>query len=1402
MKAVLTTYKDRLVNISGRNRSLVLRKVYKKRSFDVVKAFREQDFDLVELIAFLIQEEKKALPVIKDPFKTRLELDKIMNQKLKEDKDEELGALTNVLKKQVSLSPEDEAVIRNRRKEIEEKYQVLEAKEVKRIEESYETLLMLSNHMNYLYRETGAIEKETGKYELFIGYPFVEGRFKDGTFVRAPFFLFPIEIDTKNNQWMIKNNPSRDPMINKVFLFAGAKCHQSSIKNYDEMDFSLLNPEALMDYVVGELDEMGMVASKDPSDFLFLKTYTNATVPDFKYGELKVMPYVVAGQFPISNSIYADYELLEGEEEFNDSLKQLLTNTNSGDGQSEATFSHVDLPRKDLFTIAPIDFSQETAIKALTKTDQLVIYGPPGTGKSQTIGNMISDALSKGKRILMVSQKRAALDVLYNRLSPVQSKMMLIHDANKDKAKFFEKLRNQMEEGFDYISPESRVKFEENAIKVDQLLDELKFIEHELTMERPLGINLQQMYNKSEGIFSAEDPRYPYYRKFRDDNPFMEYTYDYLDDSFEKLNKQSFIVDTYFKYANLIEQFNYLHLFKKKLSFIEKEALDRCSQTSAPLIDALGSYDKRIVEYLFKNYQLGKLAISDSNLIEYGNLFNAQLNQHLLSKEEVSWWNVPKVLKSALKAKERKKNQETYESEGRKYQQEFLGCGQKLNEYYNSLEPVLDVLNDEGRIRLINEAKQPNKLILSLEAIKTCLNNQNYYHELLISIQSLDTVDLMLLEYAFRHADDVAAMGIMLDNLLEFIILEHIHRIEKTESFNEFYLYFNRFHQITNQIDELSKVNETLTADVIKSQWNDKVQLFLGEANFKELKRQADKKRKLWPIRNMIFEFSNLMFTLYPCWLMSPETVSDVLPLQANLFDLIIFDEASQMFVENAIPTIYRGAKAVVAGDDKQLRPTSAFLTRVDEEDEEFLDIETAAALEEESLLDLAKVNYDQVHLNYHYRSRYEELIQFSNHAFYNGRLNVSPNRVKFHFDGSAPIERIKVLGKWENRRNSVEANRIVDLVDQLLKNRSDNETIGIITFNITQKDLIEDLLESRCQIDETFKNLYQEELVRKKKDEDVSIFVKNIENVQGDERDIIIFSVGYAPNEQGKISINFGSLSQDGGENRLNVAISRAKKKTYVVTSIEPEELLVNKTKNNGAKLFKKYLQFAKEVSEKNVERQQFLLKQLSEAKEQVEVVDDEFADELANKLRESGYTIETNVGSGKYKLDIAIWDKKYNAFILGIECDSMLYPNGQTTLERDVYRQRFYKARGWDVLRVWCYDWWKNPKEVLKTIGEHLNQNYQVEVDYENAPTQTTRYHLVETTDNEGCWYGDRIQLADLKTNELFTIDIDGTEQTKDEMNDFKKLLIDKRVGDPVIYRDYEYKIHSIMKKKQDTK
>jgi len=579
---------------------------------------------------------------------------------------------------------------------------------------------------------------------------------------------------------------------------------------------------------------------------------------------------------------------------------------------------------------------------------------------------------------------------------------------------------------------------------------------------------------------------------------------------------------------------------------------------------------------------------------------------------------------------------------------------------------------------------------------------------LVSSLSLLSADEKEILRYAYDNSNGNEHYIILLNEIPEFLILIEINNIEK-EQRAELERYKD-YTLIKNEINRLMKEKQSLVPELIISEWNNKLSTSIEahKAKEKELRRQAAKKRALWPLRRYIGEFYPVLFDLFPCWLLSPETVSEIIPLVKGIFDLIIFDEASQMFVESAIPSIYRSNSIVVAGDDKQLRPTSSFKVKLDEEEEND-DVETAAALEEESLLDLAKVNYEYVHLNYHYRSKYDELINFSNYAFYDGRLEVSPNLVRSDDNGKSPIERIKVQGTWIDRRNKEEAEKVVELVSDLLRNRKENETIGIITFNVNQKDLIDDMLEAKVREDSTFKELYYSEIQRAENNEDVSLFVKNIENVQGDERDIIIFSTAYAKNQSGKVSVNFGALSQDGGENRLNVAISRAKKKIYVVTSIEPEELNVEGSRNNGPKLFKQYLQYVRESSEGNKDSVKTILNNLAgkeKEKNNESTVDFDFETAVCEELRELGYEVDTQVGVSGYKIDIAIFDDKSSRYVLGIECDGASYHLSKFARERDIHRQRYLEARGWKIIRIWSKDWWNDRGQEIGKIEKHIRE------------------------------------------------------------------------------------------------
>lgn len=1029
---------------------LYFAKSIKKRSFDLFRLLREDCLKEEALVDFLLKRSKGANLIMEDPpFKLRVKRLKALESQILDDKEEEVQVLRDTVDEMYPPLSEEEMQVMIKREggEIDEKYALLIEDEKKSVERQIEKIIGYSNQINYLKREIDAVEKETGKYELFIGYPFVEGRFNDGTFVRGPLALFPIELVKKNNRWSIKNIVDQDILINKVLAYGYAKYNNIKLEDFD-MEFSSLD-------VFGEDPIQGMIqyvnerklVTNDPQDLSVEKfvDYTNDTIPGYKSGgELLVKPYAVLGQFPpLSNSIYTDYQQLEKEEIEQDLLQslllnqedlaKLLENPKAKDTEEEVLSEH------DTYFFTQLDYSQENAVGRLNQSNKLVIYGPPGTGKSHTIANMISDAMCKNKRVLMVSQKRAALDVIYNRLSDLKSKMVLIHDANKDKKQFYLKVSDSIQDEALKYNLNAKLERDELATQIDEKVVGLEKIASTLMSERPFGLSLQEMYIKTKGIFEIEDERFAFYKAFRKNNPpFVEYTYKPLSASLDKISGDEMLVNLFTKYRKMVDSNPYMLAYAHKMDVMSYEDVVDGTKALQQVIDEQKDTDMNAYK-AFAAYYYDHRDTVELDGIEGGAAkdYNHSLNHHLIDEKDIAWWQVGEGIKKISHMKETKANKALYKSEEERYIELFKAFKDMVSMGLSAIDGFKSDMTDYHFGMLQRQVIKEFFIGETLNHLINALDSQSaFLPPLKTKIQSLLPLDMKLLDYCYDMTKNQDDMKQLIDTLMEYIILEQINQIEKSEDFNEFYLYFNLYTENVDEITNLMVAKNDKTKEIAYSRWNDKFQVFLDTATFKEFKRQAEKKRQLWPIRKYIIEFSEMLLTLFPCWLLSPETVSDIFPLQKDLFDVVIFDEASQIFVENAIPTIYRGKSVVIAGDDKQLQPSSTFTTKYDEFDEDETTIETVAAFEEESLLDLAKVNYDSVHLNYHYRSRYEELINFSNYAFYNGGLNISPNIKHTKALSHPPIERIMVDGLWESRKNKEEASRVVDLVAEILMTR------------------------------------------------------------------------------------------------------------------------------------------------------------------------------------------------------------------------------------------------------------------------------------------------------------------------------------------------------------------------------
>jgi very-short-patch-repair endonuclease/ribosomal protein L17 len=450
------------------------------------------------------------------------------------------------------------------------------------------------------------------------------------------------------------------------------------------------------------------------------------------------------------------------------------------------------------------------------------------------------------------------------------------------------------------------------------------------------------------------------------------------------------------------------------------------------------------------------------------------------------------------------------------------------------------------------------------------------------------------------------------------------------------------------------------------------------------LLKEASKRRRFRPLRKLFADLPNLLPVLKPCMLLSPLAVAQFLGESALTFDVVIFDEASQILPADAIGTICRGRQLVVVGDQQQLPPTRFFTAEpriVEEDDDEeipesILDTCMAAGMQPKPLL-------------WHYRSRHEDLIAFSNRHFYNRRLITFPSpqankrAVEFMY-----VEH-GVYDRASSRVNRIEAKWIAHLVIEHVEQHPE-QSLGVITFSEAQMIAIQTELDARKRVRPGLEDLLREDRAE-------GFFVKNLENVQGDERDVILFSVGYGPDQAGNMTMNFGPLNRQGGERRLNVAITRARDRIKILASFRPYEIDRSRTQSKGVHLLRSYLEFAEQGPKA-------LLADLSSEGGEPE---SPFEEAVVDALQSHGLRIVSQVGVGAFRIDMAVKDEVSDHYILGIECDGATYHSSKTARDRDRLRQEVLERLGWTIHRIWSTDWIKDPvtetKRVLAAVEQH---------------------------------------------------------------------------------------------------
>jgi superfamily I DNA and/or RNA helicase/very-short-patch-repair endonuclease len=1119
--------------------------------------------------------------------------------------------------------------------------------------------------------------------------------------------------------------------------------------------------------------------------------------------------------------------LNEQNKEWSDLLKKLLDESfkfNEPKIQipdEDSLEDHVDASEPT--SVLDSDSSQSKAILDVRNGLNLVIQGPPGTGKSQTITNIIADAIRHNKKVLFVAEKNAALDVVARRLKEVNlyEACLELHSHNANKQFLYQELEKVLK-----LSKPDQIGSKDQ-------IEELKTIASQLTE-----------YTKANNSVIGDTQFTPYMLSA------------YLAESNDSLNKIDVPSDAESIFENInIEDINKLKLsdFKKYKKYV-KEFQDKLidvgpikehpffgTNIKAALpseINQLGkAIDKAVIDmtayrnasedFRVKLNIKEKLSNSDIDLIVSILKKAPQLDQ--INFDFADWIDKKAEVKEAIKIIAELQNIE------RDYKDDLIQDAWKKN-----LQSERAILNTSGRSMfsiVSSEVRAAKKEVQKLFLNKPPSDNEKLieiidlimdYQKISESLKKFDKTMKSLIGKAWeKNKTDLEQLNIQVDFIFEVInqtqdekilniisllldqsikakVIEDLND-EINNCFDNFKLsiadvkkilavddqYFisngalsydlvlnklnlikanlNRVHDwinLTNNVDNLKLINLGWIFEVaqtwpncsntLESYYSRKVieakikevqkerpvlakfdpnsqdnlvsrfsKLDLLTQHYRQseianihylnvkkavgaaigempiIKTQIQKKRRM-AIRKLFQNAGHAVQELKPIIMMSPLSVAAYIPARTLTFDLVIFDEASQVKPVDALGAVLRGNQLVVVGDSKQMPPTNFFESQIigdEDDDDDFespLNMSPATSDIESVLSLMVSQNAPERMLRWHYRSQYESLIAVSNYEFYDSRLVLFPNANEDIIEKGLVFNHIKngIYDRGGSRTNMIEAKAVAMAALNHSLNKP-NLTLGIVAFSISQKEAIEDEIEILSKKHEALSNFLEMHGNEK-------IFIKNLETIQGDERDVIYISVGYGRTKEGFLQMGFGPLNKDGGERRMNVLISRARQTCEVFSSITADEIDLDKTKARGVIVLKSFLRFAKD-----------------RILDRVEVpanadYDSEFEEQVAKIIRQNGYDVDPQVGSAGFKIDLAVKNPKLpGAHLLAIECDGATYHSSKSARERDRLRQDVLESRGWRFHRIWSTSWLRDPGNEIKKL---LSAIKQAESDFEN--------------------------------------------------------------------------------------
>ena len=1231
----------------------------------------------------------------------------------------------------------------------------------------------LKRRLNKTYRQAKLYLEEKGANILFLTLGFL--KWKEGEEVyRSPLILVPVDLEKSENQEKYSLVYNGEEVRLNISLITKIKSEYYIDLSLDE-DEDIKDIDAYfrsVDEKVKNREGFEVEATKGAFDFFSYAKY-------LMYKDLDL-----------------DVWTNEKGELDNDVLKKLFV-TNFDDKLTDNNNLERDLTPSKIYNVVDADSSQAKVIYEILQGKNMVIQGPPGTGKSQTITNIIASNLVKGKSVLFVSEKKAALEVVKRRLENIGlgDLVLELHSEKTNKKDVLHSIEQTLSLGEPKDEEDNELEKKYDLTKFE--LDEYKRIVNSTVSNSSLP--LIEVYGEALKIKNRLDElnvRFPR-MTFKDISIWSHDDFSRKLDiakEFEALVLRVGKIEKHPLYGITLEHclpYEQVTL-KEKLSDLEDSLADLISTISeigsifqnksintlfdsGRLINSINALEKYRSLALINVSDLYLLSSSDdvTNLIKLAKNFQEEIKKeykdtaYLESKEYVNKYEEYEKLSFFKKKKSEiplelnkyfflnkvgNRDRKNLYLHLKKYnllmsneamfkylfKEEYKGLfSTDWNHIINLLNPAKEFLEKLSNYSILSQTRQviysEDKIDELIDLRQTYFERKKDFEDKLHSFFTFAAFDsLKRFDYNYWYLDCsfvelkriIHSWIINIDSVIDVVrynSLVHEFKNEGMEELLNYYYDTNKveyldlilsFEYYDALINYAYSLNSTLSSfkefkierlislfkeldakmmvenikKVLKVHYSLMPKINDNSKDMALIRRELNKKRNKMPIRRLLLKASSAILKIKPVFMMSPISVASFLPPKEVVFDLVVFDEASQVRPVEAFGALLRAKQIVVVGDSKQLPPTNFFdnlTNKYDEVNDEDYDVSNMESI----LTLLLAMNIPQRTLSWHYRSRNRSLISLSNNEFYEGELKVFPSVYDSDPSKGLVFNYIKdsFYARGTTRVNKIEAKEVIKAVFEHAKNNRDL-SLGVASFSLAQQEELYKEFEAQLKkcTDEEVKSFFTMH-------KDEPFFIKNLESVQGDERDVIFISIGYGYDEDGHITMDFGPLNKDGGERRLNVLITRAKVKCEVFSNITCNDINLSKTDAKGVVALKRFLDYA-----------QNRIIYLNRNKESCS---DDFIDFIYDKLLDYGYVVDKNIGKD-VGIDLAIFDKAKNRYVVGLECDGGAYKNLVNTTDRERIRRNVLKSLGWKIYHVWSPDFYRNPKNEFDKILDFIQE------------------------------------------------------------------------------------------------